>query len=141
MECESIIKFDTKSLEICTSLENAFKKLDGTSPDKWSDKDLRVSQFSELTKNLTSSLDVEAICSHLSELDTGITHTSINGTQLSIDIFPRDFPEEFCEYLFPFLAQNNFTEISCYSASEYGNQELEFKNGEIEKDENFFEED
>ena len=141
MECESTIKFDTQSLEVCTGLEKAFKKLDGTSPDTWGDKDSRVSEFSELTKNLNVSLDVEAICNHLSELDTGVTHTSIDGTHLSIDIFPRDFPEEFCEYLFPILAQNDFTEISCYSESEYGSQELQFRNGEIEKEEDFFEED
>ncbi len=141
MECESTITFNTNSIEKCGALEQSFKRLEGTSPNTWDDKESRINDFSELSTSLLIGLEIEELLDHLDELDTGVTDTSIEGTKLSIDIFPREFPEELCDYIFPILNKNGYTEISCHSWTEYGNLDLEFKGGEVKRSEDFFEED
>jgi hypothetical protein len=141
MECESTISFETNSSEKCSALEKAFRKFEGVSISSWSDVQSRIVGFSELTQVMSVPLDGAKIYDYFNQLDTGVTHIDIDGTKLSVDIFPRDFPEELCEYIFPLLENSSCTEISCFSASEYGNQELNFQDGKIEKIENFFEED
>ena len=135
MECNSTISFETKSKDKASLLEKVFNVYPDTSPYTWTNVEEMNKISNKYLNELGLSLSAEDIHKHLVELDTGITETVVVGSKVSIALFPVDFPEKFCELLFPFLDRSGFENIECESNSEYGSQTLTFKNNAIVKDE------
>ncbi len=138
MECTSTISFDTKCINKSAIFELAFSVFRGGSPSSWTDTEQRKEKFNQALKELDTPLDVSKFIKYLDAIDTGVTDIKKNGSIVSIEIFPWDFPEELCEYLFPILDKSGFEGISCDSDSEYGTQMLTYKNGGIVKEEDIF---
>ena len=139
MECESTIKFDIKSLELAESFVTAFKAFEGINPRRWDDASQRKEKFSEGIKPFGDLITAEDIYSKFIELDTGVTDVSNEGSEVTLEIFPWDFPEDLCKYLFPILEKKGGVNISCDSDSEYGHQLLNYVNGQISRKEKPFE--
>ena len=139
MECNSVIKFVTKSKEESKLLADFFEPFKGDA-SSWTDANNRIQVADSIISKLASNLNASDIYKHLVALDTGISTIGLEECSVSITIDPMNFPEPFCKLLFPFLSENNATGISCYSDSEYGEQTLEYKDGKIQNSTNYFEE-